>query len=83
MYRHVQIDKDDSGVWIVTLDSVDSPVNALSSAIFDEVEDLVGELESSPSAKGLVVMSGKDDTFVAGADLDELAGAGQCDVPAI
>ena len=74
MNRHIRMEQDESGVWIATLDSKDSPVNALSSAIFDEVEGLIEEVESDDSATGLVVMSGKDDTFIAGADLDEIEG---------
>ena len=72
MTRHITTEKLKNGVWVVTLDSADSPVNALSSALFNEVESLIGDVEGDHSAKGLVIMSGKEDTFVAGADLDEV-----------
>ncbi|BCS96085.1 fatty acid oxidation complex subunit alpha [Desulfoluna limicola] len=73
MTRHITTEKLINGVWVVTLDSADSPVNALSSALFDEVESLIGEVEGDRTAKGLVIISGKGDTFVAGADLDEVS----------
>ncbi len=48
-------------------------MNTLSSRLLAAFEEWLGDLEGQPPA-GLVVTSAKPDTFVAGADLEELAG---------
>jgi 3-hydroxyacyl-CoA dehydrogenase / enoyl-CoA hydratase / 3-hydroxybutyryl-CoA epimerase len=56
--------------WLV-LDDPAKKVNTLSSRLFAWFEEQVGLLEREP-ASGLVILSGKADGFVAGADIEEL-----------
>ncbi|HEX4953300.1 MAG TPA: 3-hydroxyacyl-CoA dehydrogenase NAD-binding domain-containing protein [Thermoanaerobaculia bacterium] len=55
------------------LDEPGRRVNTLSARLLSAFEGWLAELEQHPPA-GLVVISAKPDTFVAGADLEELAG---------
>lgn len=59
-------------VAIVSIDCRDSRVNLLSSAVLDELETTLGVLETPGFCKGLVIISGKDNCFVAGADIKEI-----------
>src|SRR5690242_2032424 len=67
--------RDESGVAWLVLDDPAKKVNTLSSRFFDWFEGIVGDLEREPPA-GLVIVSGKADGFVAGADLEELLQVG-------
>jgi len=64
----------DHVAWLV-LDDPAKKVNTLSSRFFDWFEGIVGDLEREPPA-ALVIVSGKADGFVAGADLEELLQVG-------
>jgi 3-hydroxyacyl-CoA dehydrogenase/enoyl-CoA hydratase/3-hydroxybutyryl-CoA epimerase len=59
--------------WLV-LDEPGKKVNTLSTRLFGWFSEQLDRLEREP-AQGLVIVSGKPDGFVAGADLDELSGA--------
>jgi 3-hydroxyacyl-CoA dehydrogenase / enoyl-CoA hydratase / 3-hydroxybutyryl-CoA epimerase len=61
-------------VAIVTLDVHGSPVNTLTRAVRDEFVALLDRLERDASIRAAVLLSGKRDVWVAGADVDELAG---------
>ena len=61
------------GVAVLTIDDPDRSVNTLSAAMVDEIDPILAALEAKPPA-GLVVASGKPDCFVAGADIDMIAG---------
>lgn len=60
------------GVAVVVIDDRDASVNTLKAEMADELERIVAELERDPALKGLVLISGKADSFVAGADLEML-----------
>ena len=57
--------------WL-TLDCPDSPVNRMTAQVVHELGLVLDWLERSPPA-GLVIQSGKDSGFIAGADIDEFA----------
>lgn len=60
----------------ITFDQPDSEVNLLGSSTMDELDDLLGELESRIATGKLVAVllrSGKASSFVAGADVREIA----------
>ncbi|MBC8086563.1 MAG: enoyl-CoA hydratase/isomerase family protein, partial [Phycisphaerae bacterium] len=61
-------------VAIVTYDQLDSPVNVLSSAVGAAFSSVFELIERNTSYSGAVLMSGKKDTWIAGADIEELAG---------
>lgn len=63
-----------SGVALLTIDLPDSKMNVLSSGLMAELEAQLDELASlSREVKGLVITSAKDDNFIAGANLEEIA----------
>ena len=63
----------DGIAWLV-LDDPEKKVNTLSSRLFAWFEAQIAALEREP-AEALVVLSGKPDGFVAGADISELQAA--------
>jgi 3-hydroxyacyl-CoA dehydrogenase / enoyl-CoA hydratase / 3-hydroxybutyryl-CoA epimerase len=72
------LSRDDGNVAWLVLDDPAKKVNTLSSRFFEWFEGIVGDLEREPPA-GLVIVSGKPDGFVAGADLEELLQVGEQD----
>lgn len=62
-----------NGVAVLTLDLQDSKVNKLSSSVMSEFEASIDQLSRLTGVRALVITSGKPDTFIAGADLDEVA----------
>jgi 3-hydroxyacyl-CoA dehydrogenase / enoyl-CoA hydratase / 3-hydroxybutyryl-CoA epimerase len=61
--------------WLV-FDRPDAKVNVLSSGVLAQLDVLLGEIEDGARAgrvKGVVVRSGKDGSFIAGADVNEIA----------
>lgn len=59
------------GVAIVTFDTPNETVNKISKAVGWEFEDLLGRLAADEPVKAIVLRSGKPDTFIAGADIEE------------
>ncbi|MBS1956328.1 MAG: enoyl-CoA hydratase/isomerase family protein [Cyanobacteria bacterium SZAS-4] len=70
-WQHLMIRKKKSGVAFLFFDSPGKQ-NFLTSEVFDELSEAIGEIESDPEIKAVVIISGKGDTFVAGADLHEI-----------
>ncbi|MGH7753483.1 MAG: 3-hydroxyacyl-CoA dehydrogenase NAD-binding domain-containing protein [Gemmatimonadales bacterium] len=70
MYSSLTVTRDD-GIAVVTLDLPGSPVNKISKTVRDEFAGLFAELGDDPSVKAIAFFSGKPDTFIAGADIDE------------
>ena len=60
------------GVAWLTLDEPGKRVNTLSKAVFAWIERSVERLEGEGGLRGLVVVSGKPNGFIAGADVGEL-----------
>ncbi|NIP81908.1 MAG: fatty oxidation complex subunit alpha, partial [Gemmatimonadetes bacterium] len=62
--------------WLV-FDDPDKKVNILSTPVMERLDGLIGEVEAAAEAgrvRALVVRSGKDGSFIAGANVDEIAG---------
>lgn len=59
---------------VITFDLPDESVNKLSRAVKDEFVSVLDRLENDPSVAAAVIMSGKADTFIAGADIEEFLG---------
>ena len=62
----------DNGVAVVKLDLKDSKVNLLSFQVLNDFSSALDALAALPGIKGLVICSGKDDNFVAGANVNEI-----------
>ncbi|MBI5601166.1 MAG: fatty acid oxidation complex subunit alpha FadJ [Gemmatimonadetes bacterium] len=58
------------GVAVVTFDLPGEPVNKFSKAVIADFVAVFDQLERDTSVVGAVLISGKPDTFIAGADID-------------
>lgn len=65
--------RNENGVAVVTFDLPGSPVNTLGSAVSQEFAALLDHLFHDGSVRAIVLMSGKPDNFIAGADIEEFA----------
>ena len=59
------------GIAIITFDMPGEPVNKINRAMKDEFTALFDRIERDGSVRGAVLMSGKPDVWIAGADIDE------------
>lgn len=64
---------DERGIAVVTFDVPGRPVNVWSHDTLDELEVVLGELTERGDLEAVIFRSGKDDAFIAGADIDMLA----------
>jgi 3-hydroxyacyl-CoA dehydrogenase / enoyl-CoA hydratase / 3-hydroxybutyryl-CoA epimerase len=64
----------EQGVAIITYDQPASPVNTLNTRVAPAFEQLFSRIEADDSIAGAVLVSGKTDTWIAGADIEELQG---------
>ncbi|MEO7360693.1 MAG: 3-hydroxyacyl-CoA dehydrogenase NAD-binding domain-containing protein, partial [Gemmatimonadaceae bacterium] len=63
----------ESDVAVVIFDAPDSLVNVLSSAVGTAFSKLFDMIERNPAYVGAILLSGKKDTWIAGADIEELS----------
>src|SRR4030095_12854721 len=61
----------EDGIAVVTIDSPGESVNIISRQVKNDFIALFQQLESDLSIKAAVLISGKPDTFIAGADIEE------------
>jgi 3-hydroxyacyl-CoA dehydrogenase/enoyl-CoA hydratase/3-hydroxybutyryl-CoA epimerase len=59
------------GIAVVTIDLPGEPVNKVTAALRAEFVDMFALLTADSSVKGIVLATGKEDTWLAGADIDE------------
>ncbi|MBT5031003.1 MAG: hypothetical protein HOM55_01770, partial [Proteobacteria bacterium] len=59
-------------VCIVWMDEKDASINTIHTRLTDELNTLLDQVEQKSGLKGLVLISGKKDCFVAGADIKML-----------
>ena len=57
-------------VAIITLDQPDSKVNTLTEDMMGQFREILDQVEEDPAIKGAVIISGKEDNFIAGADIE-------------
>ncbi|SET08553.1 fatty acid oxidation complex subunit alpha FadJ [Thalassotalea agarivorans] len=67
------LQRQENGVARLIMDVPGETMNTLKSAFADEISAMLEEIKSDASITGLVLMSGKADSFVAGADINMLA----------
>lgn len=65
----------EGGVAVVWLDQPGEKVNKISPDLLEEFEALLDDMERDPEVKGAVLISRKEDNFIAGADIDRIRGA--------
>ena len=62
---------EEQGVAVVSIDQPGSPVNILTAAVKAEFESVLERLRDDKAVRAVVFISGKPDTFIAGADIEE------------
>ncbi len=60
-------------VAVVTFDQPGAPVNVFTAAVRDEFSALLDRLDHDEGVRAAVLLSGKADNWIAGADIEELA----------
>lgn len=60
----------EDGIATVTFDLPGEPVNKFSAAVIAGFDEVLGALEKNADVKAAVLISGKPDGFIAGADID-------------
>jgi 3-hydroxyacyl-CoA dehydrogenase/enoyl-CoA hydratase/3-hydroxybutyryl-CoA epimerase len=63
----------DDGVGVITMDVAGESMNVLKAEFAEEINDVLAQVRSNKQIKGLVIISGKPDSFIAGADISMLA----------
>lgn len=62
---------NENGIAVLTLDLPGEPVNKLNGAVKAEFEALLSQLRDDGTVRAVVLISGKPDMFIAGADIEE------------
>jgi 3-hydroxyacyl-CoA dehydrogenase/enoyl-CoA hydratase/3-hydroxybutyryl-CoA epimerase len=70
--KTLRLEHRDDGVAVLWIDDPDDTVNTLKRELAAELDEVLRELESSTEVRALVIISGKPDNFIAGANLDML-----------
>lgn len=65
--------KQDSGIAILSMDVPNESMNILKAQFADEIDALLNDIQTDTSIKGIVLTSGKENSFMAGADVSMLA----------
>jgi len=65
----------DNGVAVVTFDVPDAKMNTLCESLTDDFKACLDQIDSDASIKSVVLISGKSDNFIAGADIGQLSAA--------
>jgi 3-hydroxyacyl-CoA dehydrogenase/enoyl-CoA hydratase/3-hydroxybutyryl-CoA epimerase len=63
----------EDGIAVVTFDLPGEPINKLSAAVKVEFEALLIQLRDDEGIRAAVLISGKPDSFIAGADIEEFS----------
>ncbi len=60
---------------VITIDRPGEKVNTIAPAALEEVEQQFATIEATPGLAGIILISGKPDSFIAGADVEVFAAA--------
>jgi len=60
----------EDGIGIITFDLPNEPVNKFSASVIAEFNMMLDRIAGDPTVKAAVLISGKPDVFIAGADID-------------
>ncbi|HEY9518137.1 MAG TPA: enoyl-CoA hydratase-related protein, partial [Gemmatimonadales bacterium] len=70
------------GIAVLTLDVPGESVNMLGTPIIEELEALLRQIADDAGARAVVLISGKAENFVAGADIQEFTRIGSAEAGA-
>ena len=73
MNATLTLSEPESDLAVLTIDMPGKGANILSTSVLDELEKQLDGLQSRTDLAGLIIVSGKPGTFIAGADLREFA----------
>lgn len=73
-YRTLQLTRDDQNVVTVWLDVPGMPVNIINADVMADLDALLNQLEKDKSVALVMLRSSKDSGFLAGADVNAIAG---------
>jgi 3-hydroxyacyl-CoA dehydrogenase/enoyl-CoA hydratase/3-hydroxybutyryl-CoA epimerase len=77
-YRHFRLETDNDGIAWLTFDKAGASTNTFSRDVMEELVAIVDRL-GADRPRGLVIRSGKDSGFIAGADVEEFTRIDQID----
>ncbi len=63
------LEKSDDGIALLKIDVINESMNTLKAEFIDDVSAVLDQIEQDTSIKGVVLYSGKPDSFIAGADI--------------
>ncbi len=72
MEKTFNLSRREDGIAVLTMDVPGETMNTLKAEFGPEISEILAEIKHDASVKGLVVISGKADSFVAGADISML-----------
>ena len=70
--KHWQLINEESGIVVAVFDKAGESANSLSADVIAEFGEILDQLDKQPP-KGLIVRSGKEAGFIAGADIEEFS----------
>ena len=70
--RDMQLDVLDDGMACLSINMRGAKVNTLGRTAMTELNELVDKVARDPKIRALVISSGKEDSFIAGADVKEI-----------
>ena len=65
--------RQDNGIAHLVMDVIGESMNTLKAEFSEEIDEVLKEIRNDNTIKGIVLLSGKTDSFVAGADINMLA----------
>ncbi len=69
--QSLTVEMEEGGVAVIVFDVPNEPINKFNRRIKDEFIGIFDRLEHDPSVRAAVLISGKKDMFIAGADIEE------------
>ncbi|MCG9746937.1 fatty acid oxidation complex subunit alpha FadJ [Shewanella sp. Isolate8] len=72
MDKSFTLNRQDNGIAVLTMDVPGETMNTLRAEFGPEICEMLAEIKSDASIRGVVIISGKKDSFVAGADISML-----------
>lgn len=71
-YKNFTLDIDADGIALITWDMADRSMNVIDESVMDDMAAFTSEIKQNDAIKGVVITSGKKDSFSGGADLSML-----------
>lgn len=72
MGKAMRLEVDSKGIATLTLDLANEKVNKLSSWVLEELVNVLDEAAQNTKIQAMLIKSGKPDSFIVGADVNEL-----------